>query len=462
MTSSSADSNLPALSFGGHVKAVLVLGAPLVGGHLAQFSIGLTDTIMMGWYSVEGLASVTLAGTLFFILLMFGSGFANAVMPLVAAQAAKGEDVQIRRTTRMALWMSLVFSLIGLPVFWWSEPVMLALGQTEEIASGVQAYLRIAGWGLLPALAIMVLKSYLAAQERTQVVLWATLLGTVVNIFANYALIFGNWGAPEMGIRGSALASLLVQIITLLAILGYALRVLPHHKLLQRIWRPDWDVFWTVARLGVPIGITLLAEVGLFAASSVMMGWLGTIPLAAHAMVLQISSATFIVHLGIATAATVRAGHALGHGDVEHLQRGALAANSLSLAFVACTIAAFLLIPELLLGGFLDPNEPQRDAIISIGVVLLLMSGVFQLVDAAQVQALGLLRGLQDTKVPMIYAAISYWGIGVPASYMLGFPLGFGGAGLWGGLAIGLAFAALTMMWRFWHLGPVLVRRAAT
>jgi MATE family multidrug resistance protein len=445
------------MSYGVHLRALLLLGLPLMGGHLAQFAIGLTDTIMMGWYSVEGLAAVTMASTCFFVLFIFGGGFAQAVMPLVASQFATGDTVAIRRTTRMGLWMSFVYALCVLPLFWWSEPVMRALGQTPEVAADVQSYLRIAGWGIVPALGVLVMKSYLAALERTQVVLWVTLLAAAVNGLANYALIFGNWGMPELGLRGSAIASLVVQWVSLGAVIIYAQRAMPEQSLLARLWRPDWDVFFLVGRLGVPIGFTQLAEVGLFAASTIMMGWLGTIPLAAHGIALSLASATFMLHLGLSNAATVRSGNAMGRGDAEHLKRGARVVIAVSMALAIATIFMFAWIPELLIDLFLDPAEVNRAAIVQIGTILLLMAGLFQLVDAAQVMALGLLRGLRDTRVPMIHAMISYWIVGVPCSYLLGFTLGYGGAGIWGGLVIGLAFAAVLMMHRFWKLGPRMV-----
>ena len=442
-----------------HARAITTLGLPLIGGHLAQFSIGMTDTIMMGWYSIEGLAAVTLASTFFFVLFIFGSGFAQAVMPLVASQFAEGDDVQIRRTTRMGFWMSFVFAIAVMPLFYFSDPVLRALGQTDLIAAEAQGYLRIAGWGIIPALGVMVLKSYLAAMERTNVVLWVTLIAFVVNIFANYALIFGTWGAPELGLRGSAIASLSVQILSFLVIAGYVLRVMPKQKIFARLWRPDWDAFFLVGRLGVPIGFTMLAEVGLFAASTLMMGWLGTIQLAAHGVALQLVSATFMIHLGLSNAATVRAGNALGRKDPQHLVRGAKVVIAMSLATALATIAVFVLYPEPLISAFLDRDEPNRLEILRVGTILLLMAGVFQLVDAAQVMALGLLRGLRDTKVPMTFAVFSYWVIGAPCSYILGFTFGYGGAGIWAGLVIGLAFAAVLMVERFIRLGPAIAAK---
>jgi MATE family multidrug resistance protein len=455
------DAKSPQMPKSQHAKAILSLGLPLIGGHLAQFSIGLTDTIMMGWYSVEGLAAVTLASTFFFVLFIFGSGFAQAVMPLVASQFAENDEVQMRRTTRMGLWMSFVFAIAVMPMFYFSEFLLLALGQTPELSSEAQGYLRIAGWGVIPALGVMVLKSYLAALERTQVVLWVTLIAMVVNGFANYALIFGNWGAPELGLRGSAIASLGVQILSLLVIAGYVLWALPQQKIFARLWKPDWDAFFLVGRLGVPIGFTILAEVGLFATSTLMMGWLGTNQLAAHGVALQLASLTFMIHLGLSNAATVRSGNALGRKDPDHLMRGAKVVIAMSLLIAALTIVVFVLIPDPLISVFLDKDEPNRAEIMAIGAVLLLMAGIFQMVDAAQAMALGLLRGLRDTKVPMSFAVFSYWVIGVPCSYVLGFVFEYEGVGVWGGLVVGLAAAAVLMTERFFRLGPSLALKGA-
>jgi MATE family multidrug resistance protein len=298
----------------------------------------------------------------------------------------------------------------------------------------------------------MVLKSYLSALERAQIVLWVTVAAVGVNVAVNHALIFGNWGMPELGIRGAAIASVAVQGVSALALIVYAAVVTPEHALFQRLWRPDWEAFGAVFRLGWPIGMTNLAEVGLFGASSLMMGWLGTLALAAHGIALQITSAMFMVHLGLSNAATVRAGRALGRGDLPGLRRGGVVIIAVSTVVAVLTMLLFLIAPAPLVALFLSPDDPDRAAVIAIGIGLLAAAALFQLVDAAQVMALGLLRGVQDTRVPMVIAAVSYWVVGVPISYVLGFGLGFGGVGVWLGLAIGLAFAGVFMMWRFWRI----------
>ncbi|MDD9726275.1 MATE family efflux transporter [Roseovarius sp. SK2] len=336
-----------------HARAALNLGLPLVGSHLAQLAITLTDALMLGWYSVEALAAEVLGGTLFFVLF-------------------------------------------------------------------------------------------------TQVVLWVTVAAVGLNVVVNYALIFGNWGAPEMGVRGAAVASLVVTSASFVALAVYAAKVTPEHALFRRVWRPDWEAFGQVFRLGWPIGMTSLAEVSLFAASTVMMGWLGTIALAAHGIALQVSSVTFMVHLGLSNAATIRAGNAFGRGDGPGLRDGAKVVLALSGVFAAVTVVLFLTLPEPMIAAFLNPDEPERDAVVAVGVGLLAAAALFQLVDAAQVMALGLLRGVQDTRVPMLIAVVSYWIVGVPVSYAMGFWLDWGGVGIWLGLAVGLALAGVFLMWRFW------------
>lgn len=437
-----------------HLRSILSLGLPLVGSHVAQFSVNLSDTIMLGWYNVEALAAQVIAGTMFFVLFIMGSGFAVAIMGMVAASEAAGEHAQVRRVTRMAIWASMIFATMTLPIFLYSESILLLLGQKPQTAAMAAEYLQIAGWAIFPALGVMVLKSFLSALERAQIVLWVTVGAVLVNVVINYALIFGNWGLPEMGLRGAAIASLAVQIVSAVLLGLYVTIVTSEHALFTRFWRPDWDAFMRVFRQGWPIGLTNLAEVGLFAASSVMMGWLGTIQLAAHGIAMNVIAVTFMVHLGLSNAATVRAGRALGRRNTPDLKLGGQLITLVSLSFVGVSIFVFLAFPEVLFGFFMSPTDLNFARVVALGVPLLAAAAVFQLADAMQVMALGLLRGVQDTRAPMIIAAISYWVVGVPVSYGMGFGLGWGGVGIWIGLAFGLAVAASLLMLRFW--GPVL------
>ena len=438
------------LSYPQHLRAVIVLGLPLVGGHLAQFAIGLTDTVMVGWYGVAELAALTLAHTVFMVFFLFGSGFAFAVMPMVASYAAQGDETRIRRVTRMGLWLSIGFFALSMPVFWFSGPILRALGQDAELAGMAQTYLRIAGLGMLPALGVMVLKSYLAALEETRAVFLLTALAALLNVPFNYVLIFGNFGFPELGIAGAAIASVLTHCVALAGAMVFSDRKLPQHDLFGRFWVSDPESLREVFRLGWPIGVTNLSEVGLFAVSSIFMGWLGTVPLAAHGIALQLATAAFMIHLGLSNAATVRAGNAFGAGDPLRLARGAVAALGLSAAVSLVAMVVMVAAPEPLISLFLDPAEPDRAAIIVAGTGLLITAALFQLVDGAQVITLGLLRGVQDTRVPMWMAAVAYWALGLPAAWIGGFVLGWGGVGVWLGLVTGLGAAAIMLLFRFW------------
>ncbi len=249
-------------SWRAHFRATLALGLPLVGGQVAQFGIHMTDTIMLGWYNIEALAAMVLASTMFFVLYIFGSGFGWAVMPMVAAADSVGDGQAARRATRMALWLSALFAAAVIPIMLMARPILEAMGQDPDVSAQAQRYLRIAGWGMLAQLPVVAFRSYLSALDRAGIVMWVTLATLVMNILLNYALIFGNWGAPELGIRGAAIASVTVQFVTFGALLVISARTRPDHQLLIRFWKPDWRGFGEVFRLGWPIGLTSLAEAG--------------------------------------------------------------------------------------------------------------------------------------------------------------------------------------------------------
>lgn len=439
--------------FAANARAVLTLGLPLIGSHVAQFALHVTDTVMLGWYGVTDLAAAALGVTVFFAVFTLGAGFAHAVMPMAAAADARNEPAEVRRATRMGLWLSLAYAVVMLPLFLASGPILSAMGQDPSVAPLAGDYLAIVGLGLGPALMVMTLKSFLAALKRTQVVLWVTVAAVFVNIFFNWIFIFGNLGAPELGARGAAIASVIVQVITLGVMLAYAtlLPALQPYALLTRFWRPDRVAMRAVFVLGLPIGLAMLAETALFAASAVMMGWLGPEPLAAHAIALEITAMFFMVHMGLSNAATVLVGQARGRGDRPGLRAAARASVVLSMGFALTTAAIYLVFGEFLVGLFLAPDNPERAVIVPLGLSLLWVAALFQLADGGQAMAMGLLRGIEDTRVPMVIAVVSYWLIGIPTSYGLAFLAGLEGVGLWLGMVAGLTAAAVALMVRFWR-----------
>ncbi|MFE3836481.1 MATE family efflux transporter [Pseudogemmobacter sonorensis] len=444
------------ISYSTHARATLALGLPLVGSSLAQIALHTVDTVMVGWYGVIELAALVIGSSTFFILFVLGSGFAKAVMPLAAHARAAGQDAELRRAARMGLWLSTIFGLSIYPVFWFSEAVLLGLKQDPAVAALGQDYLRIIGLGMIPALWVAVLQSWLAALGRTQVVLAVTLVAIGINIGLNWLFVFGNAGFPEMGVAGAALTTFSVQVFSLLVLGLYAglLPALRPYRLFRRFWRLDRPALAEVFRLGWPIGLTGLAEGGLFEASAIMMGWIGPAQLAAHGIALQVAAMTFMVHVGLSSAATIRIAGYHGIGDARALRDAAKVAIGLSLCVAAGVIALFLTLPERIVALFIDPSDPMAGQILAVGAMLLGFAALFQLADATQAMALGLLRGIKDARAPMWIAAISYWLIGIPSSYLLAFKAGYGPAGLWMGLVIGLVAAGASLMLRFWRLAP--------
>lgn len=439
------------LSWSGHLRATLVLGIPLIGAQLAQTAVNVTDTVMIGWIGAPELAAAVLATQMFFLVWMFGSGFAQAVMPLAADAQGRRDDRGVRRSVRMGLWVVVIYSALAMVPLWHAEGILLFLRQDPQVAAIAGRFMRVLQWSMFASLFVMVLRSYLSVLDRAHVVLGATVVGAVLNAVFDYALIFGHFGAPALGVVGAALASVGTTLFTAAILFSYTFRKsdLRVYEIYARIWRPDWPAFLELLRLGWPIGATIIAEVGLFASASVMMGWLGTIQLAAHGIVLQLASIAFMIPLGLANAATVRVGLAYGRRDRLALGRAANTALGVSAIIALIGAALFWSIPDLLLGLYLDKSNANAGEVLRFGAPLLAVAAAFQIADALQVVGSGVLRGLKDTRVPMMIAIFSYWLVGMPVAYLMAFQAGWGGIGIWCGLAIGLLAAAVLMNRRF-------------
>lgn len=437
-----------------HVLATLKLGLPLVGAQIAQMLISTTDTVMIGWLGARELAASVLASQSFFIAMIFGLGFALAIQPIIAQAQGSGDERAARRAARMGFWIATFYAAILMIPLWNLERILIALGQEADIAAMAGGYTRIMQWSLFPVLYALNLRSFLSALEHPRIVLVATIAAAVANGFANYALIFGNWGAPALGLPGAAIASVVSTMASFVLLVGYCLlkREIARYEIHVRLWRADWPVFFEVLQLGWPISLTLIAEVGLFVMSSIMMGWIGAIELAAHGIALQLASLVFMVPLGLSSVATIRVGQAYGRREPDNLHRAAIVCLLLAIAVALCGVAAFTLVPRQLVQLFLDRSNPNALELIAYAVPLLAVAASFQLVDGIQAVAAGLLRGLKDTRIPMAMAVFSYWGAGMPLAYFLGIHAGYGGVGIWAGLAVGLAFAAVALSIRFFRL----------
>ncbi len=441
-------------SWRAHLRGTLLLGIPFAGAQLAQMAINTTDVVMVGRLGTTELASVVLATQMYFIVFVFGNGFSSAVVPLVAQAIGRGDQVQARRSVRMGMWVVITYGVLTAPILWFSEPILLALGQDPEVAALAQGFLRILQWGIFPALLLMVLRAFASALERGGIVLYVTLGMFVLNAVLDYGLIFGHFGFPQMGMNGAALASMCANL------LGFILMVLyiqsrPEmraYEIFVRFWRSDWVAFRETLGLGLPISFTILAEAGLFSAASLLMGLLGKEELAAHGIALQLASIAFMIPLGLSQVAAVRIGLAHGRGDRLGIRHAAIMVLSVGLGISMIGSVLFAIFPAQLGQLFLDASKPDAQAVILLAVPLIIAAGAFQMFDGIQAVAAGLLRGLKDTKIPMMLALIAYWPIGFFCAWLFGFVLEWRGPGIWIGFVTGLMAAAIMLCLRFWRL----------
>lgn len=440
--------------FVAELRATLLLAAPLVLTNLAQHGLITADTVMLGRLGAPELAAATLATSLYFILFICGIGLTSAVAPLIAEVLGRdrADTDGVRRLVRAGFWAA---SLVAIPLMlglWHTRALLDALGEPPELSEAAGRYMRALQWAMWPALLFMVLRGTFAALERPGWPLAASLIALPVNVALAVWLAFPGSGRFGMGIVGIGIATTCAAFVTLLVLLGVILcdPALRRYRLLHRVWRFDRVRLRAVFRLGLPMAATGLAEAGLFEAAVLGMGLFGATQLAAHAVAIQIAALCFMVPNGVAQAATVRVGLRRGAHDAHGVRRAGRVALALALAFMLACAGLQLGAPRLLVGLFLDVDAPGNAAVMPYAIGFLGFAALFAVADGIQSVALGMLRGLQDTKVPMLIAVGGYWGIGVPAGAALAWGAGFQGYGIWLGFCAGLFVVAvlLTARWR--------------
>lgn len=447
MASARSFETRPAASWATHARETVLLGLPLIAAQLAQTALNVTNTLVLGRLGPEELGASVLGWQFFFVIWMFGSGFGFAVMPLVANAIGSNDPRGGRRFVRMGLWISFAYALVMMVPLWNAEAIFLALGQDAHISALATDYVRTLQWSLFPQLAIIVLRSFLGAVGRPGIVVVALLLGVAMNAMLSILLVFGGLGLPALGMHGAGLSTFIATCCVALFLIVYVARQreLRRQDMFVRFFKPDAPALLEVFRLGWPIGTTVVAEVALFTATSFMMGTIGAMELAAHGIALQLSGLAFMIPLGLSAATTIRVGHAFGRADRDNVARAASTSLALGLAIACLSALVFLTMPYALIGLYLDLDAPSSAGVIPLAVAYLGVAGIFQIVDSVQALSSGALRGLKQARIPMVIALVSYWAIGVPAGYGLAFFAGWGGIGIWWGLAIGLAAAAVLM-----------------
>lgn len=429
------------------------LAWPLILTNVSQSLIQATDVLLLGRVGARTLAAAQLGVNLFVAFLIFGMGLVMAASPMMAKQLGmRRHSVRdVRRTVRQALWAATAITLPVWVILWNTESILVAMGEDPGLSAEAGQFAHTVEWAMLPALYYLVLRSFVAALEQPRWSLVVGLGGVACNALINYALIFGEFGMPALGLTGAGIGTSLTNLFMFLAM---AIVVTRHKRfrryhLFGRFWRPDWDRFREVWRLGLPIAVTLALEITVFNTAVFLMGLIGAESVAAHAIALQLAALTFMVPLGLSQAATVRVGLAFGRRDSEGIARAGWTAFTLSVSFMAVMAMVMLVFPHQLVTLFLDPADPGNTPVIPLAISFLFVAALFQIFDGAQAVGAGMLRGLQDTKVPMAYAAIGYWVIGLTVAVWLAFFMGWKGVGIWTGLATGLAIVAALMLARW-------------
>ena len=433
------------------VRNCLALGAPLVATNAIETAMTLTNTAMIGRIAPAALAASALAMALYMLALVFGIGLSAAISSLVARERGRdASDVSVvRHLVQGGLWNAV---LVAVPIslaLSQGGPILTGLGQDPALIGQASAYLHALQGAIVPVLVYLALRSFLAAMERPHWAVAAGVFGVLVNAALNWVLIDGRLGLPALGLVGSGLATLianLVMALVLVVVVAFD-PAFQAYRIFAGLGRVPWRACGALWRLGLPIGLAIVLEAGMFTAATGLIGHFDPAALAAHAIALQVASFTFMAPLGLAQAATVRVGQAHGAGDGAAVRRAGWTALSLGIGTMTVSAIAFLTLPGPIVGLFLDRGGPGAAEVLRAAAVLLAIAGLFQIADGAQVVLAGMLRGLQDTRVPAVIAAVGYWGVGLPVAAVLGIRLG--APGVWIGLTAGLFTVAGLLLGRW-------------
>ena len=437
-------------------RELLKLALPLVVTQLAQMAILTTDVIMLGRLSKEALAGAALGNTVFYFAWLFGLGPTAAISPMIAhiLGARRSDRGNVRSVVRMGFWVTIILSVPLTLFLMFAKDILLLLGQQPSLAAAAGQFVRPLSIGLVFSLGFQVLRSYVTALERPNASLYVMLVGIAFNALADYALIFGHFGFPRLGLFGSGIASASSYTFACLAMIGvvFATEDLRKYRIFRRFFRPDWSKFAELFRLGMPIGMTMLFEAALFNASTLLMGTFGSASVAAHQVAINVPSITFMVPLGIGLAATVRVGLAAGANDMAGARRAGFTALAIATGFMSTTAIILALFPHQIAALYFAADNADNADVLRLAALFLQIAAAFQIFDGIQVVASLSLRGLKDAHAPMWIAGAAYWLVGFPLCLGLGVGLHWQGLGVWTGLAFALMAAAILLSRRFIYL----------
>ncbi len=430
-------------------RPLVRLAGPLVLAEIGWMSMGIVDTMMVGRLpaSAQAIGAVSLGSVLFYTVAVFGTGLLLGMDTLVSQAFGAGKLEDCHRSLLNGAYLSLVLAPLLMRLVWFWVPFLRWSGIHPGVLRQAIPYLKAIAWSTLPLLFYSGFRRYLQAMNLVKPVMFALVTANLMNVAVNWVLIYGHLGAPAMGAEGAGWATCISRIYMAAVLLGYILYYERRHRtgLAQTPLKPDLARIGRLVRLGLPAGTQLVLEVGVFAAATALIGKLEPVSLAAHQVAMNCATFTYMVPLGVSSAAAVRVGQALGRGDPPAAGRSGWAALVLGAGFMSGAALVFLLIPEHIVRLF-TPDA----AVIRTGASLLVVAAFFQLFDGLQTVATGALRGAGDTRTPMICHAVAYWLLGLPLGYFLCFAWGWGAAGMWIGLCLALILMGLVLLlaWR--------------
>ncbi|TGE18601.1 MATE family efflux transporter [Hymenobacter elongatus] len=441
-----------------HIKPTLLLAYPVVLSQLGHIMVSVCDSVMVGQTGKLPLAAVSLGVSVSTVVMIFGMGLSFAITPLVAAANGRRDIPALGNLLTGGVWLSTVAGIVLAAVGFLVAPFLGYLDQPSVVVALAAPWVRVMFISLLPLMVFQGFKQFAEGLGLTRQAMILSLLANVVNALLCYALIFGHFGAPAMGMMGAAWATLIARVLMAVLMATYVLRakrLQPYRAAATHWLRPDGPTLRRLVALGSPIGVQMMFEMGAFSFSAIMIGWLGATALAAHQIAINVASVTYMAASGIAAAATIRVGNFRGLGDATGARQAGFTAYLITFLFMSAM--ALLLIA----GRHLVPHFYNHDPeVVAQASLLLLIAALFQISDGLQVVGLGALRGLEDVKIPSIVALLAYWAVALPFGYWLGFRMHMGATGVWIGLLTGLTLVAGMLLWRFRHHSAALAAPA--
>lgn len=431
-----------------HIKETARLAIPVSIGQIGHIMMGVVDSLMVGRVGTVPLAAAALVNGLFFLVLVLGIGMTMAITPLVAIAKGEKNDDECGMILRQALIVNVIFALLLLLMIFFGADFLGYLDQPKEVVIQAQSYMKILALSVIPFLLFQVYRQFLEGISVVKPPMVIAVLANFFNAFSNWVLIFGNFGFEAMGLDGAGISTFLTRTLMAAALMIYVInskRFTVYNPTL-RYQMINWKVIRNVVRIGLPSGLQYFLEVGAFAFSAVMIGWLGAVPLAAHQIAINLATITYMIILGIGAAGTIRVGNYLGQKKFNEMRRAGFSAIGSAIGLMVFFALLFILLRDFLPTLYVDDIN-----VINLASSLLIVAAIFQIFDGTQATAIGVLRGLTDVKIPLLISFFSYWALGVTSSYIFAFLLGFGTQGIWFGFIIGLGSTAIMLAIRF-HL----------